>query len=149
MKFLMQHNDEKFPTFNITSQILSRINYLKFNKCWAVTARRLFYIYYFYRTFLAYEFSNTNDDNNYRYLQKTCFVAAIFPNINYLILTTILLHSVAEWLWIGPNGPCLWVFTMLCNPLPLSVGQCSTLFLASRRQQRWWNITSVMRLQRL
>lgn len=59
---------------------------------------------------------------------------AIFPSINYLILKTILLHSVAGWLW---NGPYSLVFILLCNPLPLSVRWPSNLLLTSRIQQKW------------
>lgn len=37
-----------------------------------------------YGTSLLYDFTDTSDDNNYTYLQKTCYVAAIFPSYQLL-----------------------------------------------------------------
>jgi len=74
-------------------------------------------------------------------------VAAIFLSINYLILKTILLHSVAGWLW---NGPYSLVFILLCNSLPLSVGWPSNLLLTSRIQQKWLKgVTLVIRSHKI
>lgn len=56
---------------------------------------RHFYIYYFYSIFFhmnSLTLMITTIDNIYR---KHANVAVIFPNINYLILKTILSHSVA------------------------------------------------------
>lgn len=36
-----------------------------------------------YKTSLSYDFTDTNDDNNYTYLQKTCYVAT-FPSCQLL-----------------------------------------------------------------
>lgn len=70
----------------------------------------------------------------------------------FQVLTTYSLQQSYYTMWqadseLAPNGPCLLVFILLCNPLPFGVGQFN-LLLTSRRQHRRWNVTPVVRLHK-
>lgn len=65
-------------------------------------------------------------------------------NSIFLLLSRVILSSMAGSLQDCPWSS--WVFTPLCNPLPLSAGGPSDLLLVNRIQQKWWDVASKIRL---